>query len=248
MRPVTSVYPAKLVAAQEDQPQAPDGSGERFRGYGVMSCPFVSGHVLALRRFAATSVGPAYTSVWHRDPAGRWRFYQDLPATGGCSRYFGPALAGTVECAITLEWSGDYRLDVSVDAEPAISWEIDLATTVTTRLLNGLGRLIPEDWWTSPAVLAAMSKVATASLRAGRIQLSGRAPNGQRFEANPRLMWTIRESRAFVGGEDFGPVGHRGPQSRLGDFWIPTRGLFAIGDAFFDRGVSTGNAQMETRS
>jgi hypothetical protein len=30
-----------------------------------------------MRRFPVSSVGPGYTSVWHRDPAGRWVIYQD---------------------------------------------------------------------------------------------------------------------------------------------------------------------------
>jgi hypothetical protein len=199
-----------------------------------MSCPFVSGHILAMRRFPATSVGPAYTSVWHCDPERRWFFYQDRPAAGGCSRYFGPALGGTVECDIDLEWVGNHRFSVTVGAEPALRWEINLASTATTRLLNRVGNLMPKSWWTSPAVLAVMGKVATATLHAGTIRLTGRVPNGQRFVANPRLMWTIPKSRAFAGREDLGTVGPRGTQTRLGDFWIPTRGLFAIGDAFFD--------------
>jgi hypothetical protein len=52
----------------------PDGQDERFNGYGVMGVPFVSGDLLALRRFPNTSIGDGYTSVWHRRPDGRWLF------------------------------------------------------------------------------------------------------------------------------------------------------------------------------
>ena len=45
------------------------GTEDRFTGYAVIGLPFRSGHVLSLRRFPASSVGPGYTSVWHRDPA-----------------------------------------------------------------------------------------------------------------------------------------------------------------------------------
>lgn len=43
----------------------------------------------------------------------------------------------------------------------------------------------------------------------------------------------IRESRAEVAGSDLGPVGASDSQSQLGDFWLPTSGIFAIGHAFF---------------
>jgi hypothetical protein len=51
--------------------------------------------------------------------------------------------------------------------------------------------------------------------------------------ANPRLMWFIPKSTAVVRGEDLGSVGPVPEQARLGDFWIPQRGIFAVGDAFF---------------
>lgn len=51
--------------------------------------------------------------------------------------------------------------------------------------------------------------------------------------ANPRLMWFIPKSTVVVRGEDLGSVGPVPEQARLGDFWIPQRGIFAIGGAFF---------------
>ena len=48
-----------------------EGEGDRFSGYAVIGLPFQSGHILALRRFPASTIGPGYTSVWHRDPSGR---------------------------------------------------------------------------------------------------------------------------------------------------------------------------------
>ena len=49
--------PAELVQEVERHPEPPPGSGERFAGYGVMGLPFRSGHVLALRRSPASSIG-----------------------------------------------------------------------------------------------------------------------------------------------------------------------------------------------
>jgi hypothetical protein len=73
------------AAAIEQHARLPLGTGERFTGYGVMGLPFASGHVLAMRRFPASSIGPAYTSVWHRDPAGRCDFWQNQPGDQACS-------------------------------------------------------------------------------------------------------------------------------------------------------------------
>ena len=75
-----------LVEDLERTAQLPTGSEERFAGYGVMSLPFRSGHILALRRFPASSVGPGYTSVWHRAPDGPWTFYTDLAPLKTCNR------------------------------------------------------------------------------------------------------------------------------------------------------------------
>ncbi len=80
--------PRGLVERIERGIELPEGVDERFSGYGVMGLPFASGHILALRRFPASSVGPAYTSVWHRDSdvyAGRcmgtFRHSSPAPAT-----------------------------------------------------------------------------------------------------------------------------------------------------------------------
>ena len=71
-----------------------------------MGLPFTSGHILALRRFPASSVGPPFRSVWHRDPSGRWTFFQDVPSVQGCARYFGAAVAEVVAATIEIAWDG----------------------------------------------------------------------------------------------------------------------------------------------
>ena len=35
------------------------------------------------------AIGSGYTSVWHRDQAGKWTFFQDVAPEPACSRYFG---------------------------------------------------------------------------------------------------------------------------------------------------------------
>ena len=78
-----------------------------------------------------------------------------------------------------------------------------------------------------------MSHVAGVALRTGRVRLSGLAPNGQRFVANPLTIWVATVSRATVGGTDLGEMGPAPEQARLRDFSIPQRGIFVIGRAFF---------------
>jgi hypothetical protein len=100
--------------------------------------------------------------------------------------------------------------------------------------MNLAGAVLPAPFWHKPAVLDLMGRAAGPLLGVGRVGLHGIAPNGQRFIANPRLLWTVAESRAELDGEEFGPPGPVRPQAQLGDFWIPQRGMMAIGQAFFD--------------
>jgi hypothetical protein len=224
--------PSVLAGEIERQPELPAGTGERFMGYGVMGLPFASGHVLALRRFPASSIGPAYTSVWHRDAAGRWEFWQDQPDDQACSRYFGSALTKTRRARIELDWPGESTMRVAI-ADAGFSWTMTLESSPVTRALSAIGARLPDRLWHAAPVLAAIGSSAGVALRAGRVAVAGRAPNGQEFVANPLRIWLIAISTACLGDEHFGAPAPLGQQARLGDFWIPQRGVFAIGRAFF---------------
>jgi hypothetical protein len=224
--------PSVEVAAIERHAGLPSGAGERFTGYGVMGLPFAYGHVLALRRFPASSIGPAYTSVWHRDPSGRWEFWQDQPDDQACSRYFGSALAGTHRAHIELDWTSESILKIAI-AEADFSWEVTLVASAATRALNAVGTLVPRRAWRAPSLLEVMGPVAGKALGAGRLAMTGKAPSGHAFVVNPQQIWLIPKSSARLGDQHFGPPGPLGQQARLGDFWIPQRGVFVIGRAFF---------------
>lgn len=228
-----STEPRQLVEQVEATASLPIGSEERFNGYGVMGLPFRSAHVLALRRFPASSVGPGYTSVWHRTPDGDWVFYADVHPRQACARFFGAMASHAIETEIRLTWLAPFHLRIAM---PAVSfeWEITAGPTAATRFMNVAGRLLPDVAWRRPIVLATMSMVAGPLLGVGRVGLHGRVPNGQHFIANPRVMWVIVDSRARLAGEDFGPPGPVHPQARLGDFWIPQRGMLVMGQAYFD--------------
>lgn len=225
--------PAETAASLERSPAMPSGDAERFVGYGVMAAPFASGDLLAMRRFPASSLGHGYTSVWHRTPAGEWTIYADRPPLESCARYFGCALTRAVQTPIALSWRSARRMEIAMPFAQ-LTWSVDLAQTRTTRFINALGRTMSDRMWRSPQVIAAMSRVASTLLRAERLGLSGRAPNGQAFIANPMTVWLIADSCASIAGRELGALAPLPEQTKLGDFWIPQRPLFAFGRAFFE--------------
>lgn len=225
--------PRSLAGQVESAPQLPPGDRERFNGYGLMGLPFTSGHILAMRRFPASSVGPGYASVWHRNPGGAWTFYADKEPRVTCTRYFGHAAARAIETRITITWPDPHRLRIEIPSA-RLEWDVELTSSFATSVLNRLGGYLPEPAWRNPAVLRAMTVVAGSLLNAGHIGLSGAVPNGQSFVANPRVLWVVRASHASLGGTDLGTPGPIRPQARLGDFWIPQRGILALGQSYFD--------------
>ena len=215
-----------LAEATEARPGPLPGANERLSGYGVMGLPFASGHYLALRRFPANPFGAPYTSVWHRDPAGSWTFTSTAAPEASCPRFFGAAVDTVVRAPITLDWSGPAHLDVT--AGP-LRWSMELTTTPATAAMTAMARMMPAGAWESRALLAAMSRCVRPVLSAGRIRLVGSVPNGQWFEAAPRVLFAVARSTASLDGIDLGPLGPLPRQTHLGDFWLPQRGLFMVG-------------------
>jgi hypothetical protein len=197
-----------------------------------MGLPFQSGHYLALRRMPANPFGRPYHSVWHRHPDSTWVFYGDTPTDESCTRYFDAAISTASIADISATWTGPSRLAVEVSG--VLTWDIELQRTTATALMSGAGRLMPRAMWDNRAVLAVMGRAAAPVLRAGRVQLSGTAPNGQWFAVNPRLLWSVAHSTAVVGGVDLGSPGPLPEQTSLGDFWLPQRGIFAVGEGSYE--------------
>ncbi len=206
----------------------PCGSGDRFSGCAVIGLPFSSGHVLALRRVEASSIGPAYTSVWQRDPDGRWTFHQNVPPDDSCPRYFGAAISENTTEPIRIDWTGPREFRVTVDAPGDIVWDVRLAPALATRMMNAAASAMPSSWWKKRPVLSTMEIAARSILGTGEMNLTGYTPNGQTFTAMPRLVWLIAESRATIRGVNVGSPAPLPKQAMLGDFRIPQRGIFAI--------------------
>lgn len=113
MTPRTPRDAASALEAAASLPDEPDR--ERLRGYAVTGLTFSSGHVLAMRRFPATSLQRPYTSVWHRSPDGRWTIYQDQPPQYSCPRAFGPAIAAAPVVPISIDWAEPAAFDMTID-------------------------------------------------------------------------------------------------------------------------------------
>jgi hypothetical protein len=223
----------------------PDGD-EGFFGYGMMGLPLSSGHVLAMRSFPASNIGPGYAAVWHRQPDGGWRFYADAPPQQSCARFFGAALEAAEVRAIGIEWSGPWQLRITVPEEQ-LDWQLDLEETPATRALNALGAWIPDRWWWNRPLLRTMGALAGRVLGLGHVRLEGRAPNGQLYRAAPRVLWSVRASQVVWRGTDLGVPCPLVPQARLGDFWVPQRGLLALGGARFEPFDAGRHAAASTR-
>jgi hypothetical protein len=136
------------------------------------------------------------------------------------------------EGPIRLVWSGPRTLRVRA-GDGDLEWTLDVGSTPVTRLFNAVGAALPTRAWSSRPVLAVMSGVAGPALRAGRVRLTGLTPNGQRFVANPLIMWVATNSKAIVRGIDLGEMGPAPEQAHLRDFAVPQRGMFVVGRAMF---------------
>ncbi len=228
--------PRQTVSALETTRRLVPGPGERFTGYGVMGVPFASGHYLSLRDMVATSVGPAYRAVWHRDPARRWSIFTTVDPALSCPRYFGSAAAVVEQVpSIDVTWRDEWTLDVTMGTR--LTWRLELGASTATRMMTSMGGATPDWAWDSDAVLAPMGPLAGGVLRSGRIRLHGRTPNGPRFKAAPLQVWRVRGGRAALDGVDLGPLGALAEQTALADFWLPQRGLFFSGRIRFTPAV-----------
>lgn len=226
--------PQQAVQTLLSNPTLPEGDDERFTGYGVMGIPFASGHYLALRDMVASSIGPAYRSIWHRDPEGNWTMYVTGAPEWTCPRYFGTATAVVRVPGIDLSWRDDSTLEVQLGDE--LSWRIQLASSPATRIMTAMGGALPEAGWNSKTVLTSMGPMARSMLRSGRVKLRGATPNGQDYKAAPLRIWRVVAGGAVLKGQDLGGLAPLKRQARLGDFWLPQRGLFFVGRARFTAG------------
>lgn len=246
---MTIHQPQSSAEATPKLADLPEDAAEHFAGYAVFGLPFTSGHYLAFRDFPVSSVGPGYRSVWHRTPAGEWTLYANVAPEFSCARYFGAAFHHTVETDVDVRWSGPSTAVITVPG--FVDWRLELGTSAATRMLTAMAVRMPESLWRNELVLRAMGAFAGPMLSAGRMKVSGVVPNGQTFQAQPRQLWLVTDSRATVLGEGAGRPGPLKVQDHLADFWLPQRGLFGaqVGVRFPStaRPAGPGSVQPRTR-
>jgi hypothetical protein len=228
---VMSTNPRQAVTDTRLSPVLARGADERFTGYGAMGVPYASRHYLAFRDMLVTSLGKPYRAIWHRDPAGRWTIFTTIDPDLSCPRYFGSMTAAERVAAIEVSWPDERTIDVAMGSR--LSWRMVLTDTPATRAMSAMATAMPQWCWNSNAVLAPMGLAAGGALRSGRMRLQGRTPNGQGFKAAPFRVWRVTGGRAALDGVDLGAPEASAGQTRLEDFWLPTRGLFFVGQARF---------------
>lgn len=239
--------PRDLFDKTELEHALPPGNEERFNGFGIMGLPFSSGHILALRRFVASSVGNGYTSVWHRNPDSEWTFYANEVPWHSCTRYFGKQATQAIVTPISINWLDDFSFEVSIESAE-LYWTVTVMATPATTAMNMIGNVLPDSAWKNETILNMMSKVAGAALGVQKVGLSGIVPNGQHFIANPKTIWAVKESSASIAGVDFGEPAPLKEQANLADFWIPQKGILAFGQAYFDLFDSSKHSANTTRT
>lgn len=225
--------PRDVVEELETKGVLADGTQERFLGYGVMGMTFDSGHVLGLRRFPFSSIGPGYTAIWHRSPEHRWSFFSTVSPELSCARYTGEISDESRETAIELSWPEPNRLRVTCE-DPGFVWDIRVAHSPVSRVLSAVAQRMPNSLLASQPMLRALGPFAGASLRTGRLALMGAMPNRQGFHTVPTHVWEITAGSAELRGADLGSGAPLPQQATLGDFRIPQRGLLAVAALDFD--------------
>jgi hypothetical protein len=228
----TQISPASAAADVTARPALPSGDGERFTGFGIMGLAFDTGHYLALRAWTETSIGAPYRSVWHRKPDGAWHMYVTAPAEWSCPRYFSAAASYERVPAVELTWTDAHRLRVRIPQ--TLDWDIALQATPATRAMSAVAGAMPAAARTSDPLLAAMGPMSRPMMRAGRMRMNGAAPNRQHFQVMPLRVWAVASSHARLDGDDLGSTHPLDEQDRLGDFWMPQRGIFYVGEARFE--------------
>lgn len=211
---------------------APWRGHEHVKGWGVLSLPFDSGHVLALRVAPEGDFGP-FSSVWHRDPMGRWSIYVDADRLDiACPRYFGAACEYTGRARIEVEWAGPASLRVRMD-DPALEWELTASSTRLLDVVNAIGGALPLATWRPAPLIRARERLGRA-LGMGQLDLHATMPSGHVGTLIAARLYFIERSRASLKGNDLGRTVHLNDNPRIGTFPLPVRGTFVIGQGVWE--------------
>ncbi len=218
------------MAIEPRMEESPWAGHEYVRGYAVMVLPFASGHLLALRAWPQSSLGP-YASVWHRPPEGGWSMYSDGPSLETtCPRYWGPVTEDATLASLDVTWTGPNDLRVDVD-EPRLVWTLSLSAPPLLRTVNAVNASLPRWTWKLGPLLRLREWLAMRFLDVGDIRFSFTMPSGHDAVIMPEEEYTIRESEAVLDGRSLGEPTRLEENPTIGDVPLPTRPSFVFGQA-----------------
>ena len=204
---------------------------EYARGYGVFAMPTSEGHVLGLRVMPENDFAP-YVTVWHKAPKDdgwNWSIFVDGPRFDtACPRYYGPATRQVRHARIGLEWTGSMALRVEMD-DPRLVWTISLTETPLLKAMNRVSAPLPLWTWRPRALLRARGLMAGRLLSTGDIRLSGLMTSGHFGVLMPQRIYFITASKAVLDGQDLGEPVRTARNPRIGEFPLPARPTFAVG-------------------
>lgn len=208
-------------------------SGYEFvKGYGIFGLPLSSGHTLALRVFPVNNFAP-YVTIWHQTPDGKWTIYYDaVRADVACPRYYGNAAHQISAAKINLKWLSSSELLIQME-EPKLEWTIKMYEPFHLHLINAVSKRMPL-WTWKPSALLKFREWMAFLLGAGKIKLKGYMPSGHLGILMPQRMYFIRETEIRLNGADLGHELPVYPNPKIGDVPLPARGIFAIGEAYWE--------------
>ena len=82
--------------------------------------------------------------------------WSDVDPSQSCPRYWGNDLQRALQAPIDISWPGPSRMTVSINNGQDLDWEVQLGSTLVTRTLSAVGRIMPSTLWRRRAVLSAM--------------------------------------------------------------------------------------------
>lgn len=169
-----------------------------------MGLPFSSGHVLGLRRFPASSVGPRYTLCGTGIPRDAGRF---ILLSRRCRDVTGTSAARSAKSSNALSSSTGRTTELLGNGW---RWHAPMGSSASAYAYytghERRRRLGPGSPLAADAGALGDGSGGRASSPGGTSWLTGSGPNGQWFVANPRLIWSIPESTAVVHGEELDSV------------------------------------------
>jgi hypothetical protein len=222
--------PRQIAGRLEARRSIEPAGVERFAGYALLGLAFESGHVISVRRATASSVGPPFSSIWLRSPAGEWSVLTNVDPARSCPRYCGtlPITVGTDD--IELKWSGPAEIGITA-RRARLHLAFRLSRTPATALLGTALRLVPSSVQRRRQTPLRLAAAAARLLGLGDIVLSGRTASSLAWRARPRAIWRVSAAAAVLEGRDLGSVVRLPRASPLGVLaGAGNGGLFAAGE------------------